>query len=77
MWSIMKRYLGTHTLGRILIGVSNDRSCKKVFETVFIMGLSGQTKSFDCISKIPLFQKKNNFAPFSILHNRPHFSHPV
>ena len=40
----MKRYCGRHTQGRMLISVANEWSCTKVFETVFILNLSFETK---------------------------------
>ena len=40
----MKRYCGRHTQGRIFIDFANERSCKKVFKTVFILNLSLETK---------------------------------
>ena len=43
-WSILKRYCARHTQGRMLIDVANERSCTKVFETVFMLNLSFETK---------------------------------
>ena len=40
----MKRYCGRHTQGRMFFDVSNERSSKKVFKTVFILNLSLETK---------------------------------